>query len=50
MPKVSGRPAIACFFQLPTCVGWTPNVCAICAAVFCDLIVSTATFAFRLGE
>ena len=37
------------FFQPPTWVGWTPNIWAICAAVLCALMASTATLAFRLG-
>jgi hypothetical protein len=41
--------ASACFFQPPTWVGWTPNICAIWAAVLCALMASTATLAFRLG-
>jgi hypothetical protein len=44
-----GKPASACFFQPPTWVGWTPNICAIWAAVLCALMASTATLAFRLG-
>jgi hypothetical protein len=28
---------------------WTPNICAICAAVLCALMASAATLAFRLG-
>src|SRR5277367_4052545 len=35
--------------QPPTWVGWTPNICAIWAAVLCALMASTATLAFRLG-
>jgi len=49
LPKMSGKPASACFFQPPTWVGWTPNICAIWAAVLCALMASAATLAFRLG-
>ena len=37
------------FLPPPTWVGWTPNICAICVAVLCALMASTATLAFRLG-
>ena len=49
LPKTSGKPASACFFQPPTWVGWMPNICAIWAVVLCALMASTATLAFRLG-
>ena len=45
----SGKPAIACFFQPPTWVGWTPKIWAIRAVVLWALMASTATLAFRLG-
>jgi hypothetical protein len=37
------------FLPAPTWVGWTPNICAICAAVLRALMASTATLAFKLG-
>jgi hypothetical protein len=35
LPKISGKLPSARFFQPPTWVGWTPNICAIWAAVLC---------------
>jgi hypothetical protein len=48
-PKMSGKPASACFFQPPTWVGWTPNICAIWAAVFVRLDGLHGDFGLQAG-
>jgi hypothetical protein len=44
LPKMSGKPASSCFSQPPIWVGWTPNICAIWAAVLCALIADSCGF------
>src|SRR5260221_8160247 len=43
----SGKPSSACFFHWAICVGCTPYSAAISLAVFCPLIASRATLAFK---
>jgi hypothetical protein len=47
--NVSGKPTGAFFFEPPTWVGWTPNICAIWAAALRAVMAFTANLALRLG-
>src|SRR5205807_6315349 len=47
--KISGRPAKACFFHFAIKFGFTWYSCASSVTVFCALIASTESLAFKVG-